>query len=46
MSDDLRPPLLEAAEAYEDGGLDRADDALKSALGQVRECKGGEHGDG
>jgi len=46
MSDDLRLTLLEAAEAYEAGDYDRADDALKAALGQVRTRKGGEHGDG
>lgn len=42
MTDDLRPKLLAAAEAYEAGDYDRADDALKEALGQVRTRKGGD----
>ena len=45
MTEDLRPTLLAAAEAYEAGDLERADDALVAALGQVRKTKGGEHGD-
>ena len=46
MNDDLRPTLLTAAEAYEAGDYDRADDALVAALGTVRKTKGGEYGDG
>jgi hypothetical protein len=45
VTDDLRPTLLAAAEAYEAGDLDRADDALVAALGTVRKSRGGEHGD-
>jgi hypothetical protein len=45
VTDDLRPALLAAAEAYEAGDYDRADDALVAALGTVRKSRGGEYGD-
>jgi hypothetical protein len=46
VSDDLRPTLLAAVEAYEAGDLERADEELVTALGRVRQQKGGEYGDG
>ena len=46
VSNGLRPRLLAAAEAYEAGDLERADEELVAALGAVRKSKGGEHGDG
>ena len=45
MTDDLRPTLLAAAEAFEAGDYERADDALVAALGTVRKSRGGKHGD-
>jgi len=42
VTEDLRPTLLAAAEAYEAGDLDRADDALVAALGTVRKQRGGQ----
>ena len=42
MTDEIRPALLAAAEAYEAGDLDRADDALVAALGTVRKQRGGQ----
>jgi len=40
VTDGLRPRLLAAVEAYEAGDLERADDALVAALGQVRKERG------
>jgi hypothetical protein len=42
VTDDLRPKLLTAAEAFEAGDYDRADDALVAALGTVRKQRGGQ----